>query len=86
MPLPTIAPMPTIANAGRLISAPGTSVPTRLANAAPRVAPMNSDGEKMPPDEPEPRLMQVAASLQTNSSSSSPPAASPPFSVAWIVE
>ena len=32
---------------------------------------MNSDGEKMPPDEPEPRLSEVASTLQTNSSASS---------------
>ena len=36
------------------------------------VAPMNSEGEKMPPEEPEPRLSEVASSLQTNSSSSRP--------------
>ena len=29
---------------------------------------MNSDGEKMPPDAPEPRLIEVAKSLATNSS------------------
>ena len=28
---------------------------------------MNSEGEKMPPDEPEPRLVDVASILQTNS-------------------
>ena len=33
------------------------------------VAPMNSDGEKMPPEAPEPRLIEVAASLATNSNS-----------------
>ena len=33
------------------------------AKAPPMVAPMNSEGEKMPPDEPEPRLSEVAASL-----------------------
>ncbi len=33
---------------------------------------MKSDGEKMPPDEPEPRLIDVANSLQTNSRNSRP--------------
>jgi hypothetical protein len=47
---------------------------------------MNSEGEKMPPDEPEPRLMQVASSLQKNSSSRNhPPPVSWSASVAWIV-
>ena len=32
---------------------------------------MNNDGEKMPPDEPDPRLSEVANSLQTASSPSS---------------
>ncbi len=41
-------------------------------NAPPRVAPMNSDGEKIPPDEPEPSVSDVASSLATNSTVSSP--------------
>ena len=41
------------------------------AKAPPIVAPMNSEGEKIPPDEPEPRLTVVANSLQTNNSASS---------------
>jgi hypothetical protein len=45
------------------------------ANARPIVAPMNSDGEKIPPEEPDPRLSEVASSLQKNSSRSSPGAA-----------
>ena len=32
---------------------------------------MNSDGEKMPPDDPEPRLVEVAAILRKNSNPSS---------------
>ena len=47
------------------------SAEQRAAKAPPSVAPMNSDGEKMPPDEPEPRLSEVASSLQTNSRTSS---------------
>jgi hypothetical protein len=34
------------------------------AKPPPSVAPMNKDGEKMPPDEPEPRLSEVANALQ----------------------
>ena len=61
--------MPTIAKAGRLTGAPGNSDVTSAAKAAPSVAPMNSDGEKMPPEEPEPRLIEVASSLATASTS-----------------
>ena len=32
---------------------------------------MNNDGEKMPPDEPEPRLSEVANALQMTNSPSS---------------
>ena len=46
---------------------------------------MNSDGEKMPPEEPEPRLSEVASSLQTNSSSRNQPIVSWPVRIAWIV-
>jgi hypothetical protein len=35
------------------------------------VAPMNSEGEKIPPEAPEPRLTEVAASLAANRSKSS---------------
>ena len=35
---------------------------------------MNSEGEKIPPDEPDPRLSEVASSLQTKSRRSSPAA------------
>jgi hypothetical protein len=47
---------------------------------------MNSEGEKMPPDEPAPRLVEVAKSLQTKRSASSQPAAPQPLRIAWIVE
>ena len=63
MPPPTIAPMPTMAKAGRLTGRPGSTVPTTDAKAAPSAAPMNSDGEKIPPDDPDPRLTEVANSL-----------------------
>ena len=46
---------------------------------------MNSDGEKMPPDEPEPRLSEVASSLQANSRASKPEPPSLPSRIAWIV-
>ena len=46
---------------------------------------MNSEGEKMPPDEPEPRLAEVAASLHTNSSASRPTIVRWPVRIAWIV-
>ena len=42
-----------------------------MPKAPPIVAPMNSDGEKMPPEAPEPRLTEVAQSLAANNSSSS---------------
>jgi hypothetical protein len=32
---------------------------------------MNNEGEKIPPDEPDPRLSEVANALQANSSASS---------------
>ena len=69
---PTIAPMPIIAKAGRLIGMPGAIARMSPANAAPIVAPMNRDGEKMPPDEPEPRLSEVAASSHPNNRASRP--------------
>ena len=46
---------------------------------------MNSDGEKMPPDDPEPRLTEVAKILPANSNSSSPGAVRWPSRIAWIV-
>ena len=42
------------------------------------VAPMNSDGEKIPPEAPEPRLIEVAASLAANSSDQQRRQARPP--------
>ena len=46
---------------------------------------MNSDGEKMPPEAPEPRLTVVANSLATNSPSSSPAATRLFSRIAWMV-
>ena len=45
---------------------------------AAKVAPMNSDGEKMPPDEPAPRLSEVAASLHDEQQREQPPGRLPP--------
>ena len=46
---------------------------------------MNSDGEKMPPDAPEPRLTVVANSLPTNSPSSRTIVIELFCRIAWIV-
>src|SRR6516164_10636994 len=50
----------------------------KVPRAPPRVAPIKSEGEKIPPDEPEPRLRHVAASLQAKSSVSSGAVRRPP--------
>ena len=63
VPPPTIAAMPTIANAGMLMSAEGNKCCASAPKAPPRVAPMNSDGEKIPPDDPDPRLSEVAVNF-----------------------
>ena len=55
------------------------------AKAPPIVAPMKSDGEKIPPEAPEPRLTVVANSLQRNSNASSPAAVSWPSTIACTV-
>ena len=77
--------MPTIANAGRLTGTSGAIAEIDPAKAAPNVAPMNSEGEKMPPDEPEPRLIDVAASLHTSKRASRATIVSRPVRMAWIV-
>jgi hypothetical protein len=46
---------------------------------------MNSEGEKMPPDEPAPRLVEVAASLHRNSRAKNHAAGRQPLRIAWIV-
>ena len=50
------------------------------------VAPMNSEGEKMPPEEPEAETDRRGASLATNSKSSSAGSPRSPVRMAWIVE
>ena len=47
---------------------------------------MNNDGEKIPPDDPDPRLTEVASNLQTNRISRNPAPASWLCSMAWIDE
>ena len=48
---------------------------------------MNRDGEKIPPDAPEPRLIEVANDLGgEQQQNSSPGSARPPERIAWIVE
>ena len=56
------------------------------AERAARAAPMKSDGEKIPPEEPDPRLIEVAASLLTNSSAMKGAATMPPSRMSWMVE
>ena len=58
-----------MAKAERLMSALGSAARTKAAKAAPSAVPMKSDGEKIPPDEPEPRLTEVATSLAANRNS-----------------
>ena len=78
--------MPTIAKAGRLDGSAGKARPTTAAKAPPSVAPMNSDGEKMPPDEPEPRLSDVASELAQKQQRKQPRRRRrPPVRIAWIV-
>ena len=63
VPPPTIAAMPMIAKVGTLTPSIGWIAVMKAPNAPPMVAPMNSDGEKIPPDDPEPRLVEVAQQL-----------------------
>ncbi len=53
--------------------------------AAPSVAPMNSDGEKMPPEAPEPRLIEVAKTLAAKSRASSTRPTVVPSRIDWMV-
>ena len=73
MPPPTIAAMPTMAKLATSIGNGTCSAFSAAAKAPPIAAPMNSEGEKMPPEEPEPRLTEVANSLATNRNSSKAP-------------
>ena len=56
VPPPTIAAMPIMAQVGTPTPSTGWMAVDQAPNAPPTVAPMNSEGEKMPPDAPEPRL------------------------------
>jgi len=47
---------------------------------------MKSEGEKIPPEDPDPRLTEVAVSLLANSRAKNGPAASPPTRMSCIVE
>ena len=64
---------------------------TSAPKAPPSVAPMNSEGEKMPPDAPEPRLIEVAASLRDKEQRAAwqreraDSTAGPVGRIAWIV-
>ena len=77
--------MPTMAKDGMSMANGTWSAESMAANAPPIVAPINSDGEKIPPEEPDPRLSEVASSLQKNSSRSSPDAANWPTNIACTV-
>ncbi len=50
---------------GTLMAAADAGRTSAAAKAPPIVAPINRDGEKIPPEEPDPRLSEVASSLQT---------------------
>jgi hypothetical protein len=77
VPAPTMAAMPTIAADGKFKTACGRTSAARDAKAAPSVAPRKSEGEKMPPEAPQPRLIVVANSLRTNSRTRRPVAVMP---------
>jgi hypothetical protein len=85
VPPPTMAPMPTMAKAGTLSGVMTPAELSRAAKAPPSVAPMNSDGEKMPPEDPEPRLSDVASSLARVSRPRSQKLVRRPESTAWTV-
>jgi hypothetical protein len=57
----------------------------KAPKAPPNVAPIKSEGEKMPPDEPEPRLKEVAVSLQRKSNPRRGAVARPPCKTSWTV-
>ena len=62
------APMPTSAKDPTMSAAGPANGWTRCATDPPSVAPMKSDGAKMPPDSPHPYDVTVAASLPALSS------------------
>ena len=71
VPPPTMAAMPMMAQVVTPKPSIGWTALTRTPKAPPMVAPMNSEGENIPPEAPEPRLIEVATSLAANSNSSS---------------
>jgi hypothetical protein len=74
-----------MANAGTLRFSDGKMAAAKAPKAPPNVAPIKSEGEKMPPDEPEPRLNEVAVSLQTKSNPRRGAVARLPSRTSWIV-
>ena len=85
VPPPTIAAMPMMAQAVTLKPVDRMNGVDQAPNAPPTVAPMNSEGEKMPPEAPEPRLTEVAQSLAANSTTSSAGIAEIAARIAWTV-
>ena len=71
VPAPIMAAIPTIAAEEAVRPECGSTDPDTAANEAPSVAPRTSEGEKIPPVAPQPRLIVVASSLSTKSSASS---------------
>jgi hypothetical protein len=77
--------MPTTANSMTEKPASGNRATPSAPNAAPSVAPMNSEGEKTPPEAPDPRLTEVAKSLPTKSAANSRIPVVPPSRIDWMV-
>ena len=82
---PTTPAIPATAKPDTLLSIPGKHQFRAMPYAAPNVAPMNSEGEKIPPDAPEPSVRDVTSSFSTKSSSSRWNAESVPVSTSWMV-
>ena len=64
---PIPAAIPAMAKATGSAPMPGKRYSMRWATRAPIVAPIKSEGEKTPPDPPEPNVRQVAMNLRPNS-------------------
>jgi hypothetical protein len=79
VPPPTMAAMPIMAPVVAVTPSSGCNAVSRPPKAPPIDAPMNSEGEKIPPEAPQPRLIEVAHSLATNSIASSAGSASSPW-------
>ena len=86
VPPPTMAAIPIMAQVVTPMPSTGANRFTRTPKAPPSVAPMNKDGEKIPPDAPDPRLIEVAAILAANKTMRSKGSARLPDRIAWIVE